>query len=425
MKRIVIGLIVFFLLILALVFLARPPDISPRYVAVQTQPAGPFAREENNWLGPIPFRDGKMWMWAVTPKTNGVRGKVLQLMYDLDRQKVVGQLINGGPIFANQDQTRLLCEGDSSTHVPLKLRLVELAFRLTRGKIPPPANYVEGFWVLDLRDNSTKWIGSFSQFSGTGSIWHPAPGFRFGYNLPSAGNWGREFYLCDLDKESMQKISFTGELRGWWDDHAIVATDSGNNFELFDVISRKASPLFTAADVTQFLAAQGITNYPANYSPVASPGQLAYVPVKTNQPAGYFPIFNWNGSNYDFYLTGDRRNGLDTNATFVLRVQHDGPRFTLLSRNFQLHWAGYFDDSGTHYLYSGESGAPGSGGNGGVYLRAVSNNLDRVLVPPDNAGQYALARLYGNTVVYWRKEQLWRVDINTTNSSKLFPPPGN
>ncbi len=86
---------------------------------------------------------------------------------------------------------------------------------------------------------------------------------------------------------------------------------------------------------------------------------------------------------------------------------------------------GYFDASGTHYLYSGESGAPGSGGNGGVYLRDLSNNLDRVLVPPDNHGQYALARIYSNTVIYWRDRVLWRVDINTTNSSRLFPPPAN
>jgi hypothetical protein len=399
MKRIVIGLIIVFLLILAVLFLARPPDISPRYAPVQAQPAGPFAREENNWGDAVPFRGGKMWMWAVTPKTNGARSQVLNLLYDLDQQKVAGRLFNGGPVFANQDQSRLLCYGDSSMHVPLKQQLAVLANRLFHRTVLP-TNYVEGFWVLDLRDNSSVWIGNDSQFPGTGSRWVPAPRFRFGYNRPSTINWGREFYLCDLEKESMQKINFIGDLKGWWDDHHLVATDANTNYELFDVINQTVSTLFTTAAVTQFLLAQGITNYPANYS----------------------PIFNWNGSNYDFYLTADRRNGLDTNATFVLRIEHDGPRFTLLSRNFQLHWAGYFDASGTHYLYSGESGAPGSGGNGGVYLRDVSNNLDRVLVPPDNHGQYALARLYGNTVIYWRDQMLWRMDINTTNSSRLFPP---
>jgi hypothetical protein len=398
MKRIALALAVVFLLVLAVLFSTRPRETLPRYAPVEAQPAGPFAREENDWGDAMPFRDGKMWMWAVTARTNGAKSQVLNLLYDLDRQKVVGQLFNGGPVFANRDQTRLLCYGDSSMHVPLKQRLAVLADRLFHRAILP-TNYVEDFWVLDLHDNSSVWIGNFSQFPGTGSRWVPAPGFRFGYNRPSTINWGHEFYLCDLEKESMQKISFIGDLKGWWDDHQVVATDSSGNFVLFDVINRKSAPLFTTNSITQFLAQQGVSNYSADYA----------------------TIFNWNGSQYDFYLTANRRNGLDTNATFVLRVEHDGPRFTLLSRNFQLHWAGYFDASGTHYLYSGESGAPGSGGNCGVYLRDVSNNLDRVLVPPDNGGQYALARLYGNTVVYWRKDQLWRVDINTTNASRLLP----
>lgn len=403
MKRIVIGLVIVFLLVLGLIFLSRPPDLSPRYVAAQTQPTGPFAREQNDWGGVIPFRDGKMWMWAVTPGTNGARGRVFHFLYDLDQQKVVGGLTNGVPIFASQDQTRLLCEGGSSTHIPLKERLALLVARLGRGKIPSSSNRVEGFWILNLRDNSSVWIGNFSQVSGTGSRWVPAPGFRFGYNLPSTASWGREFYLCDLEEKSMQKISFIGSLQGWWSDHEIVAKDARANYELFDVASRTTTPLFKTDDITRFLLDRGITNHPANY----------------------FPIFNWNGSNYDFYLTADRRSGLDTNTTFVLRVEHNGPRFTLLSRTFQLHWLGFFDASGTHYLYSGETGGPGSGGNGGVYLRDVSNNTDRVLVPPDNGGQYALARLYSNTVVYWRNEQLWRVDINTTNSSRLLSPAAN
>jgi hypothetical protein len=407
MKRIAIALAVVFLLVFFGLFVAlrdsRSPD-APRYVTELSQPVGPFATEQYDWGGRVPIRDGRLWLHAVTVRTNAAKSRVFTYLYDLNRQRVIGQLSNANPDFASLDQTKLLCEGFGFPRANLKQRLGAFVNRISAGKISLfSTNWSQTFWVLDLRDNSAVRIGELSQLTGAGSTWTPAPGFRFGYNVPSTANSGREFFLGDLEKKTLQKIAFTGDLQGWWDNHEIVAIYSYTNFVLFDVMSRQTSPLFTTAAVSEFLARQGITNSPINYA----------------------AIFNWNGSQYDFYLTAERRHGMITNTTFLLRVEHDGPRFTLLSRNFQLHWAGYFDATGTHYVYSGESGAPGSGGNGGVYLRDLSNNLDRVLVPPDNHGQYALARIYSNTVIYWRDRVLWRVDINTTNSSRLFPPPAN
>jgi hypothetical protein len=403
-KRIVIALAVVFLLILSCLFLMRPPKTGPQFLPVQIQPAGPFATEQYDWGGKVPVRDGKLWLLTVTPKTNAAKSRVLIYLYDLDRRKVIGQLSNANPVFANQDQTKLLCESVGSPRANLKDRLNAFVGRLSAGRISLfPTNWTQSFWVLDVRDNSAVGIGELSQYPGSGSSWVPAPGFRFGFNRPSTSAWGREFFLCDLDQNTLQRINFTGDLRGWWDDHDIMAADAGGNFIAFDVIARKSVPLFTKADVSQFLKDQEITNYPADYA----------------------TIFNWNGAGYDLYLTANRRNGLDTNATFLIQVQHDGPPFKLISRSFNFHWLGYLDASATHYLYSGEPGKPGNGGNGGVYLRDLSDNSEHVLVPPDNAGQYALARIYSNTVIYWRNRVLWRVDINTTNTSRLFPPLAN
>ncbi|MDB6122978.1 MAG: hypothetical protein JWQ71_1971, partial [Pedosphaera sp.] len=53
------------------------------------------------------------------------------------------------------------------------------------------------------------------------------------------------------------------------------------------------------------------------------------------------------------------------------------------------------------------------------------NNTERNLVPPDNSGQYALARFCGDSVIYSRNRVLWRIGLNETNAIRLFPSPGN
>lgn len=385
-------------------FLIHPPRsgaIPPRYLALPSPPAESFAYEQYGWGESVPIRDGRFWLWAQPAGTNAPR-RIYNYLYDLNQQKAVAELSNGSPIFASLDQSRLLCEGWGPPQLTLKQQFAAFFNRLA-GRTAFPTNLVENFWVLDLRDNSAVFLGGLEQSPGSGSRWVPAPGFRFGFNRPSASTWGREFNLCDLDQKKMQKINLTGELQGWWDDHDLVATDSAGNFLLFDVISRKTAPLFSKVDITGFLAGQGITNYPPDYA----------------------AKFTWNGAGYDMYLSENRKNGLDTNTTFLIKAQHEGPPFKLLYRNFNLHWAGYLDETGTHYLYSGEKGQPGSGGNGGVFLRDLSDNSERVLVPPDNHNQYALARLSSNTVIFWRDKLLWRVDLQTTNASPLFPHSGN
>lgn len=397
MKRIAIALVVVFLLILSFRFLTRLPNNDPRYVPVQTQPVGPFVRENYGWGDAIPLRDGKLWLWTAASNS-----PARYYFYDLNQNRVIGQLLNASAVFANQDGTKLLCEGMGPARATLKQRFGALVNRLSAGKISLfSTNWIESFWILNLHDNSAIWIGEVSQFPGFGSRWVPAPGFRFGFNLPSTSVRGREFYLSDFEQCAMHRTYFAGDIQGWWNDHELVAKDSNTNYVRFDVISKKTAPLFTTLAISQFLHAQGITNYPVDYA----------------------ALFNWNGNQYDLYLIASRQNGLDTNTTFLIKVRHEGQQFKLVSRSFNLHWLGHLDASGTHYLYSSETDSPGNGGNGGVYLRDLSNNNERVLVSPDNHGQYALARIYSNTVIYWRNRALWRVDVNTTNSSRLFPPP--
>jgi hypothetical protein len=407
MKRIKIILPIFLLLIVFLLLLSRPPKADsklPRFVPAISQPVGPFGSEHYEWGDAIPFRDGKGWVWTALSRSNRH-----SFLYDLDKRIVLGELFNAGAVFANHDQTKLLCDGPASPYTSFKNRMSLLLSRLSFGKInlATKANQIETFWILDLRNNSAVRIGDLSQFPGTGSRWVPAPGFRYAYNIPTTMRGDQEFFLCDLEAGTLKKIHLQihlrDELQGWWDDHTVLGKDSADNFVLFDVVTRKTQTLFSAEAILQFLKDNNLTN----------------------DPAGITSFRNWNGRDYDLYFAGNRKSGLDTNTTFLIKVERPGPTLKFLYRNFQFKWSGHLNVTATHYLYNGYSGAPGKGGNGGVVLRDLINNTERDIVPPDNSGQYSLARLCGDTVIYSRNKVLWRTDINGTNATRLFPPAGS
>ena len=60
------------------------------------------------------------------------------------------------------------------------------------------------------------------QIPGTGSTWRPAPGFRFGFNVPNNSEEGTSFFLCDLETDSFRKIKFKGQLYNWWSGREIL-----------------------------------------------------------------------------------------------------------------------------------------------------------------------------------------------------------
>ncbi len=397
MKRLKIILPVLVALAFLFYLLSLPDHNVPRYVAITTQPAGPFSYENYGFNDTVPFRDGKFWL---NVRDSNGHGHIF--LYDLDRGRVVSELLHAVPAMANGDQTLLLCEGPGPFYYSIEAKGLAMLNKVSRGRIPlMQPNRVETFWILDLRNNSAVKLGGLPQLGGYGSSWGPAPGYRFAINQPSGSKPG-EFYLCDLDQKTLQKISLTSATKGWWDDHQLVVQDVATNLFLFDVVNRRTNALLAGAAITRFLHEQGV--------PYDSAGLATHIV--------------WNGSNYDLYLSANRVNGLVTNATYLISVNHADAALKLLYTNISFRWSSRLDASATHLLYQGESGGSGTGGNGGVYLRDLTSLTERTLVPPDNRGPYSLARQYLDTVVFWRSNVLWRVDINTTNATRLFPPPG-
>src|ERR1017187_6258107 len=90
--RIIIAVSLFLAAVVILLLLPSKPDPkSLRFVAGRP-----------SWISPIPFADGKVWIWTASSATNAHH-----YLYDLNSREVSGELLNGGPIFFNQDHSKL------------------------------------------------------------------------------------------------------------------------------------------------------------------------------------------------------------------------------------------------------------------------------------------------------------------------------
>lgn len=366
---------------------------APKFVPVQKQPTGPFKAMHYDWNYVAPVRDGKVWFWTVPVTTNRYTGHFL---YEFKSHQVIGELLNATPIFANSDQTKLLCDGYSAS-ASMKWKLIRWLEKTSFGRgLSRRLKYDEAFWLLDLKNNSAVRVGKVYQGVGYGSSFIPSPGFRYGYNVPSTVDEG-VFFLCDLESNLFTKIKVEGEPLGWWDGEHILFKDKLNNFNLFDITTHKTNTAFAATTISKCLQELGL------------PGDSAGITAKCH----------WNGRDNDILFTETKEK--NWGRSFLLRADRKDLSLKLLYRDFKFQWGGHLDNDCTHYVYEGESGQPGQGGNGGVYLRNLTNGTTLTLVEPDNGGQYSLARFSDDGVIYSRKRLLWRVDLNGSNNAPLIP----
>ena len=397
--RVILPVVVCLLLVATVLtgLLGRDPH-APQFVPVQTQPTGPYRAMFYNWNSGAPVQGGRIWFWTVPVATN-VRSQ--HFLYDMKSRRVIGELLNGAPLFANSDQTKLLCDGYSAS-ASMKWKLIRWLEKTSFGKgLSRRLNYDEAFWLLDLKNNSAVRVGKVYQGVGFGSSFIPSPGFRYGYNVPSTVDEG-VFFLCDLESNLFTKIKVEGELQGWWDGERILFKDKLNNFNLFDITTHKTNTVFAATTISRCLRELGLPD--------------------ESHPGGITAFCHWNGRNNDILFTEFKEQ--NWGRSFLLRADREGLSLKLLYRDFQFQWLGRLDGDCTHYLYEGESGQPGRGGNGGVYLRNLTNDTTLALVEPDNGGQYSLPRFSDDGVIYSRKRLLWRVDLNGSNNAPLLPTRG-
>ena len=386
MRRIVIAILLLLAFLLAL--FVRWLMVDPK------TPAFRPALSSYEFITPRPFEGGKMWVLSGTNEYHCY-------LLDIGRRHILGELFNAVPVFMNGDQSRLLCKRRASREHSLRKKFSDFIERLTRGKIGFPVHWsddVETFWLVDLKRNSSDRVGGVSQVPGGGTFFVPSPDFRYGFTKSSNILQKPEFYLCDLEKNAFSRIGVDGWPIDWWDETSIVIKDPNNNFVLYNVVTGKVSFLLSAAQVAAFFEQTNIKEDPSRTG----------------------LVFVWNGHENDVYLTDTYKKWQAVESCLV-KVERPGATLRLVSRNFKFEWSDHLHPTGNYYLFSGRESGHGSSG---VFLRDLGSNTDRQLIPPDGDSKYfSIPRFYGNSVIYIRSNMLWQVDLNGSNSERLFPPP--
>jgi hypothetical protein len=371
----------------------------PRFVPMQMAPTNATTWEMYNWNEVDPCPDGKVWIWAtLRSQTNLHR----HFLYDLKEKLIVGEMLNGGAITFNQDGSKLLCGSETDPKKFLDRMLFQflnIVAKLRHTPTPKPPYRYEAVWALNLRSNTAAQVGILKQFNGSGSTWRPSPSRRFAFNQTSAQSATKTFFVFDFETDSLKEMPCAKHPMGWWDDQAVLISDN-DDVALCNVLTGETTKIVTRADIDSFMQTNSLPSL-----------------KKPNI------IYHWNGAQYEFYLAPDNR--YDTNAAPLVEIERSGPSLKMISPSFEFHWLGQWSSDRSLYLYSGESGRWGRGGDGSVMLRDLRDNSVRALVPADKSGQYSLCRFYDGGVIYSRKRHLWRVDLNGSNNMPLFSGNGN
>src|SRR5262249_9746987 len=246
------------------------------------------------------------------------------------------------PVLFNTDETKLLCQ-DLGNPTPIA-RFKRLLQKLPGPKwFPRNTKHEEMFWMLDFKNGSAHPIGALSQMPGMGRCsFIPSPGFRYGFHAANT-TWAFDLiFLCDLEKDSLTVIHPGGEPLCWWDAQNILVRTSQHELVLFDVATERTNLLYSVETISHTLRSLGLTNDPARLG----------------------ILCGWVGSGYRTCLTEQEQLGWG--QSFLIEADPATQSLQLIDRNFKFQWRGCLDAGLTRYLYDGEGGVPGRGGNGAV-----------------------------------------------------------
>jgi hypothetical protein len=394
MKKVVIAILLLLSLSLAgfLGWLgSRRGPGAPRFQSTHAEPRlGSFKSIHYEFLSPSPFEGGKMWI-SIFGGTNNYHC----FLFDIDRQTILGELMNASPIFMSRDQSKLLCVQQTRATASFRAGITALFQRVRHPKRPSrsPSDDLETFWLLDVDRPSATRIGTVS---GLRSTMQPSPDFRYGWIKPSDDPEYSGVLLCDLERKTLTRINVAGWPQGWWDESTIVIKDPTNNFVLCNVANGKTSPLLSSAQVAGFFGKMNLPDAPAT--------------------ASLFSI--WNGKEDDFYLA-DLHKKWQAVESFLIKLDRSGPALSLASPRFQFEWSDHLDSTGGWYLYSGRQSGQASSA---VFLRDLRDNSTHTLVASDGGGYFSIPRFDRDGVIYIRSNMLWRISLNGSNQVRLFPP---
>jgi len=392
MKRIALLWVVVLLLTfsVAIVVLLKSPDPNaPQFKRLQSLPGS--QEISFDFLASRPFEGGKMCISRGPVGTNRE-----PLLFDIEKRQVLGRVTNGWPVMLLGDPPRLLCAQKTVARNGMKERLQKLLERISQGRIkfPSPQREVVRYWLLDPEKHAAIKIGDLP---GTPNFsFFPSPDYHYTYTGRHNDSGGVDFFYIDLKQGFIKKFDTPGWASGWWDNAHILFQTTNGGFLLYDVQTKATSSLISFDQIEAFWKAQRISEKAAN-------------------PRAFFI---WNGRENDFYLT-DAHQKWFAAESFLIKVERPGAKLTLLSPSFKFEWSDHLDPTGRYYLYSGREAGDSSDG---VFVRDLRNGTTNILVAPTSSKYFSIPRFYRDSVIYIRSNALWRINLDGSNNTKLFPP---
>jgi hypothetical protein len=388
--------VVIFLVVLAAIILLLWLDLqtnAPRFIKSAPPALGSNATVHLvNFLTSRPFEGGKMCLGVSSGGTNWQT-----LVFDIENQRVLGQVTNGWPVMLFGDSSKLLCS--QTTTVPAWKRIAHAVVSLVRRVFSrstltaPPAQSVT-YWVLDLEKNTAKHVGDIPGTPNFTEV--PSPDFHYCFTARQGSGALPDYYLFDLHKRSIRKLDTSHTACGWWDNSRILLESTNSDFALYDVRKKAVSPLVASAKLGAFLEQNKLS-------------------FGASRPHAFFI---WNGRENDFYLTDTHQKWLAAESPLIKLERPDGG-LKLLSPLFKFEWSDHFDPSGRLYLYGGRERGEGSDG---VFVRHVDAGTNQVLVAPSTNKYHSIPLFYRDSVIYMRSNAIWRINLDGSNNTKLFSP---
>jgi hypothetical protein len=313
-------------------------------------------------------------------------------LYQINERTVMGEITNGWPLLA-VDRSTLLCSQSLAPQrsvAAIWQQLVGLLSSRPRVSGSDPQRY----FLLNLEKDTALEMGVLPQHPS--SIVQPSPDLRFAYVFSIGGGPAPQVQCFDFKRGEIRELYIKGWPAGWWDQTNLLVTTTNNDFVLYDVTTRKMTPLISSSNLATFLKEHDITEDPTKAR----------------------PFFQWNGQENEFYLT-DTYKKWSADESYLIKVERSDARLTLLSTKFKFEWSDQFDQTGRYYAYSGRDSGKASDG---VFVRDLQTGTSQIAVAPTKNTSFSIPRFYGDWIIYSRSNRLWKINVDGTENQLLFPP---
>ncbi len=310
-------------------------------------------------------------------------------LYDGKERRLTGEIADGVPQFVVGDPPQIVCAQQVVTIGERFQRIIQTIARRWF-KVVPPAPWRLGppaalrYWLIDTTRNSAKVIGTLP---GYASFCLPSPDSRYAINLTVRSNI--IVHCLDLKRCTVTRLNTTAIPVTWWDNQRILLQTTNPRLELLDVVSGETSPFLSAKQIADF--------YQANSLP--------------DRPMVYHFTATRNRGGSDVYIK-------IPNDWCLLKLERPDGKLKLIARGAAAEPEGQIDRTGRYLLFESTYASR----MGGVYLRDLQDGSERVLVRPASAKASSQPSYCGDGVVYVRSNAVWRVSLDGSNNSQLFPP---